>query len=112
MMEFSLLLDGIGAAGGIPEEARWRLCNAAVGRRQMQMPGVRASSVENRRTACGELECILHAVAKGAGLGEELSIGEAKRVLRGRGDLGKALAARSTENHATPSARPGMRRAA
>ena len=94
MMEFSLLLDGIWAAGGIPEEARWRLCNAAVGRRQSQLPGVRASVVENRRTACGDFECILHAVARGAGLAEKLSIGEAKRVLRDRGDNGKALAAR------------------
>ena len=77
-MVLSLLFDGIWVAGGISEEARWRLCNAVVGRRQMQMPGVRASSVENRRIACGELECILHVVAKGVGLVEKLSIGEAK----------------------------------
>ena len=90
-MAFSLLFDGIWVVGGIPEEARWRLCNAVVGRRQMQMPRVRASSVENRRTACGELECILHVVAKGAGLAEKLSIGEAKACFGAGGISAKLL---------------------
>ena len=88
------MLNAIWVVGGIPEEARWRLCNVAVGRQQMHQPPIRASVVESRRTACGELECILRAVAAGVGLTEKPSIGEAKRVLRGRGEYGKALAAR------------------
>ena len=85
------VLEQIWAAEGLPERERRWLCNAAVGRAQCvgSRPAVAASS-----DACADLESILDGLGRAAALPAKPGLAVAKRLLRGRGAKGEALARR------------------